>query len=327
MYSVLVTGGAGYIGSQTCKALAQAGFQPVSYDNLTLGHRWAVQWGPLEEGDLLDAGRLDQVLEQHKPVAAIHFAAFADVGESMVEPAKYYQNNLVGSLVLLDRLRAHGVRRVIFSSTCATYGAPKTVPISESQPQHPINPYGHSKRMVEQILSDYGRAYGMRFVALRYFNAAGADPDGKLGEERHVEGHLIPLVIGAALGTHPPLRIFGTDYETPDGTAVRDYIHVADLASAHLLSLRYLLNSGSDIALNLGTGSGVSVREIIAGVEAVSGKKVPFSDGPRRAGDPPILICDPTLARNLLGWAPCYSALETILTTAWNWHTRAAIAI
>ena len=320
MNAVLVAGGAGYIGSHTCKALHAAGYQPVVFDNLSAGHRWAVRWGPLEVGDISDPAALDRAIERHRPNAIVHFAADALVGESVVDPAKYYRNNTIGSFMLLEAARRHDVRHMVFSSTCASYGVPSVVPIPEDHPQRPINAYGSSKLAVEQMLTHYAPAYGLSSVALRYFNAAGASQDGELGEEHDPETHLIPLAIGAALGSRPPLKIFGTDYDTPDGTAVRDYIHVEDLADAHVAALAYLLAGGETTQLNLGTGHGLSVREIIATVEAVLNRPVPREEAPRRPGDPPALVADPERAAQLLGWRTTRSDPENIIRSAGRWH-------
>ncbi len=320
--AILVTGGAGYIGSHTCKVLAEAGFLPVTLDNLVYGHRSAVRWGPLIEGDLQDRTLIDQVLDQYRPVGVVHFAAYAYVGESMTDPGKYFRNNVSATLNLLDALTGHGVNAIVFSSTCATYGLPEQVPITEQLPQQPVNPYGESKLFVERALYWYQRAHGLGYTALRYFNAAGADPDGSLGEHHDPETHLIPLVIEAALGQRDTVEIYGTDYDTADGTAIRDYIHVLDLADAHLRALRYLMDGGNSIAMNLGTGQGHSVREVISAVERASGRPVPVKIGPRRAGDPPQLVADSSLARQTLGWVPGYSSLDTIVETAWRWHSN-----
>ncbi len=320
MACILVTGGAGYIGAHTCKALAAAGFEPVVYDNLCTGHEWAVKWGPLERGDILDRQRLEEVMRRYRPEAVIHFAAFAYVGESVREPAKYYRNNVSGTLSILEAMRATGIDRIVFSSTCATYGIPETIPIPEDSPQNPINPYGASKLMVERMLDDFGKAYGMRAVALRYFNAAGADPEGEVGEVHDPETHLIPLVLDAAMGRREYIEIYGTDYDTPDGTCIRDYIHVTDLADAHVRALRMNDRPPGMTACNLGTGKGHSVREVIGTAERITGLKVPVREGARRPGDPPALVSAPGRAQDELGWIPRYSDLATIIETAWNWH-------
>jgi len=324
--NVLVPGGAGYIGSHTCKALAGAGYVPVTLDNLVYGHRDAVRWGPLVEADLADRRTLERVLREHRISAVVHFAAYAYVGESMTDPGRYFQNNVTCSLNLLDAMHAADVRRMVFSSTCATYGIPDTVPITEDTPQRPVNPYGESKLMVERALHWHGVAHGLKAIALRYFNAAGADPAGELGERHDPETHLVPLAIDAALGLAPPLKVMGTDYDTPDGTALRDYIHVTDLADAHLRALGYLEQGGASAALNLGTGQGHSVRDVIAMVERVTGLKVPRVNAPRRAGDPPALVAAPGRAKALLGWQPGWSDLETIVRTAVAWHRQTATA-
>ena len=321
--SVLVAGGAGYIGSHTCKALAAAGYVPVTLDNLVDGHRDAVRWGPLVEADLADRRTLERVLREHRVAAVVHFAAYAYVGESMADPGRYFHNNVTCSLNLLDAMHATGVRRLVFSSTCATYGIPDVVPITEDTPQRPVNPYGESKLMVERALHWHGVAHGLKSIALRYFNAAGADAAGELGERHDPELHLIPLAIDAALGLAPPLRVMGTDYDTPDGTAVRDYIHVTDLADAHVRALAFLEQGGASAALNLGTGHGHSVRDVIAMVERVTGLTVPRTDAPRRAGDPPALVAAPGRAKALLGWQARWSDLETIVRTAVAWHRHA----
>jgi UDP-arabinose 4-epimerase len=318
---VLVTGGAGYIGSHTARHLAEHGFAPVVIDDLSTGHRENVSC-PFVEARLSDRARLDDALRDHRIEAVVHFAASAYVGESVTNPSKYFQNNVVSTLVLLDAMHAAGVKEIVFSSTCATYGIPEEegVPITEETPQHPVNPYGESKLFVERALHWYGEAYGLRSVALRYFNAAGAHEDGTLGEEHEPEVHLIPLVVAAALGRRASIDVFGTDYPTPDGTAVRDYVHVSDLARAHIDALAYLANGGASVALNVGTGAGHSVREVIASVERVSGRKVTARDRPRRKGDPPVLVADGSRARATLGWQPRYTELDAIVKTAWQWH-------
>jgi UDP-arabinose 4-epimerase len=319
--TVLVTGGAGYIGSHACKALAAAGFTPVVYDNLSRGFEWAVKWGPFEQGDLLDQPRIETVIQQHKPIAVMHFAAFAYVGESVAYPATYYRNNIVGSLALLDAMRANGVDRLVFSSSCTTYGVRGAEPIGEDTPQAPVNPYGVTKLLIEQAMRDYSAAYGLRAVAMRYFNAAGADPDGEIGEAHDPETHLIPLVLDAAAGG-APLTVFGDDYPTPDGTCIRDYVHVTDLASAHVLACQTMEREGGFRAYNLGTGRGLSNMEIIAAARRLTGRDVPIKMGPRRAGDPPELTADPTKANRELGWAPQVSSVDEIIGTAWRWHQR-----
>src|SRR3954453_19541826 len=307
---ILVTGGAGYIGSHTAKHLAAAGHEAVIFDDLSQGHEWAVKWGPLERGSLSDPVRLAEVFAARQIDVVVHFAANALVGESMSNPAKYFQNNTVGTLNLLNAMRHAGVDTIVFSSTCATYGDPVRVPIDESHPQAPVNPYGESKLMVEKILRWYGDCYGLRWIALRYFNAAGASPDAEIGEDHDPESHLIPLVIGAALGTRPPVKIFGTDYPTADGTAVRDYVHVMDLADAHLRAIERLGAGTPSQAINLGTGRGHSVLEVIETVKRVSGKDVPFVAAGRRAGDPPELFAAPSRALDMLGWTCAYADLE-----------------
>jgi len=320
--TVLVTGGAGYIGSHACKALAAAGWHPVTYDSLVYGHDWAVKWGPLERGDIADASRLDAVFAAHKPDAVMHFAAFAYVGESVTDPAKYYNNNVTGTQSLLDAARRAKVDRVVFSSTCATYGMPVRDRIDEDHPQVPINPYGFTKLVVERMLADYRVAYGLKSIALRYFNAAGADPDGEIGEMHDPETHLIPLILGAGLGRRPAITVFGRDYGTPDGTCIRDYIHVSDLASAHVAALERLAGDPPRPAYNLGTGAGQSVQQVIDRAGAVIGQPVPSKDGARRAGDPDRLVAAAALARQELGWVPRHSDLDTILRTALAWETR-----
>jgi len=321
--SILIAGGAGYIGSHAAKLCAKAGLVPVVLDNLVYGHKWAVKWGPLVEGDLADRRFIDRVIEQHEVTAVIHFAAYAYVGESVSNPRKYFHNNVVNTLCLLDSMVDHGVRDIVFSSTCATYGEPSKVPISEDEVQKPVNPYGESKLIVEKILGWYQKAYDLHFAALRYFNAAGADPDGEIGEDHVPETHLIPLAIEAALGRGKELQIFGTDYPTPDGTALRDYIHVTDLAEAHLLALDALKKGAKDLRLNLGTGQGHSVREVLRAVEKVSGRKVPAREVARRPGDPPALVADPRRAAEVLGWRAKFPQIETIVEHALRWHEQA----
>ena len=319
--SILIVGGAGYIGSHTAKRLAQAGLEPVVFDNLVYGHKWAVKWGPLIEGDLADRAHIRRVLDEHRVTAVVHFAAYAYVGESVTDPRKYYRNNVAGTLNLLDAMVDAKVRDIVFSSTCATYGDPVRVPIDEKHPQSPVNPYGETKLAIERALHWYQGAYPLRFAALRYFNAAGADPDGEVGEDHDPETHLIPLALEAALGGKA-LQIFGTDYPTPDGTAVRDYIHVQDLADAHVAALAKLRAGAPKLFVNLGTGRGHSVREVIAAVEKVSGRKVPARETDRRAGDPPALVADPQLAAAVLDWKARIPDIETIVDHAWRWRLK-----
>lgn len=319
---VLVTGGAGYIGSHTCKLLHEKQYTPVVLDNLVYGHESFVKWGPFVKGDINDQVLLDKVFKQYSPAAVIHFAAFAYVGESVIKPEKYYQNNVCGTLSLLGSMRKNGCNRIVFSSSCATYGLPGSLPISEAHPQSPINPYGRSKLMVEEILRDYDQAYGIKSVVLRYFNAAGADVDGKIGEDHTPETHLIPLTIYTALGLEPHICVFGTDYATDDGTAVRDYVHVSDLAEAHVQSLQFLQDEDCSQEINLGTGRGCSVMEIIKEVQRLSTVKFPVIFEERRKGDPPILVAERKKAEQLLGWQPTRSDLDNIVSTAWNWHAR-----
>jgi UDP-glucose-4-epimerase GalE len=314
---ILVTGGAGYIGSHTVRALIERGHDPLAFDNLSYGHREAVPAERLVVGDLNDLPLLERHLAGVD--AVIHFAAFAYVGESVTNPAKYYANNLINSLMLLDACRRHGVPRFVFSSTCATYGTPTSVPIAESEKQLPINPYGQTKLAFERALDDYAAAYPFGFCALRYFNAAGASPDGTIGEDHDPETHLIPLAFQAATGKRPRLDIFGTDYPTPDGTCIRDYIHVNDLAFAHILAVEKL-QAGDRWKYNVGLGRGFSVREVIRTVEEVSGLTVPVKESPRRAGDPPELVADASAIRRDLGWQPRFDGLRPIIETAWNWH-------
>jgi UDP-arabinose 4-epimerase len=321
--AVLVTGGAGNIGSHTCKGRARAGYLPVSYGNLVYGHEWAVRWGPLERGDLLDSARLDDVIARHMPVAAIHFAAYAYVGESVADPGKYYRNNVGGTISMLEALRRGGIGHLVFSSTCATFGVPQLVPIDEGHPQRPVNPYGRTKLMIEQVLRDYDHVYGLRSMSLRYFNAAGADPEAQLGEDHTPETHLVPLVLRAALDPAQPVSIHGTDYPTPVGTCIRDYVHVTDLADAHVRALNLLRQGAGTAVCNLGTGHGHSVREVIAAAGRVTGREIAFVEGPRRPGDPPELVADASLARVTLGWSASFSMIDAMIETAWRWHEKA----
>jgi UDP-glucose-4-epimerase GalE len=316
--NILVTGGAGYIGSHACKLLSKKGYQPISYDSLTRGHRTAVKWGPLEVGDIADSDRLRAVLEQYRPAAIMHFAAFAYVGESVENPLLYYRNNVDASVSLLETVRRFEPVPVVFSSSCVTYGIPTIVPISEDHPQQPINPYGHSKLFVERILADLDRASGLPWVSLRYFNAAGADPDGEIGECHDPETHLIPLVLAAARD-RTSVEIYGTDYDTPDGTCVRDYVHVMDIAEAHLRAIDYLLATGESCAINLANARGYSVKEVIAAAERVCGGTILTKAAPRRPGDPPILIGSADRARARLGWMPANSDLGVQIADAWKW--------
>jgi UDP-arabinose 4-epimerase len=322
--NVLVTGGAGYIGSHVCKALAARGIVPVAVDNLSRGHREAVRWGPLEAVDLRERAKLDDVFARWRPEAVLHFAALAEVGESVRDPATYYENNVAGTLSLLAAMRTAECRRMVFSSTCAVYGVPSSLPIVEELPLAPISPYGWSKRMIEQVLVSYDEAYALRSVSLRYFNAAGADPDGETGERHDPETHLIPRTLDAAAGRAPSIVVFGTDYDTPDGTCIRDYVHVVDLADAHVAALEHLSRGGATVSLNLGAGAGHSVLEVLAAAERVTGRPIRRELRPRRAGDPPRLVADARRAREILGWQPRLSDLSTILQHAWAWHSRVA---
>lgn len=321
---VFVTGGAGYVGSHCCKAFHQAGWKVVTYDNLSRGWRDLVRWGELIEGDILDEARLSAAMAEVRPDAVAHFAAFAYVGESVSDPGLYYRNNTLGSMTILDAMKANGVDKLIFSSTCATYGVPDKVPMTEDTPQSPINPYGWSKLFVEQILDDYARAHGIRSVKLRYFNAAGADGDGETGERHEPETHLIPLALQGQLKDGFDLTVFGDDFDTRDGTCVRDYIHVTDLADAHARALDYLQQGGDSQVFNLGTGTGTTVMEIVEAVGRVTGRPVQHKTGPRREGDPPALVASAGKAREMLGWQPRHSDIDTIIRTAWGWHQKEA---
>ncbi len=320
--SVLVTGGAGYIGSHTCKALAAAGYCPIAFDNLSLGHRWAVRWGPLIAADLLVPSAIVAALREHGISAVIHFAASAYVGDSMRDPAAYYRNNVLTTLHLLDAMREVGIDTLIFSSSCSVYGDPISLPIDETHPTAPLSPYGQTKLDCESALRWYGQAYGLRWIGLRYFNAAGADPKCDLGEAHDPETRLVPRAILAAMTAGPPLEVFGDDYDTEDGTAVRDYVHVSDLALAHVLALRAVENGTANQPLNLGTGHGFSVRQIIDAVEGVGGRRVPFVRAPRRAGDPARVVANAARARAILDWSPRLSSIDLIVQTAWRWHER-----
>ena len=322
--SILVVGGAGYIGSHMVKRLRQAGYAVTVADDLSSGRREAVRDVELHVGDIGDAGFVDALLRQVKPAAVMHFASFIQVGESVADPAKYYRNNIAATLVLLEAMRAHGVTRFIFSSTAAIFGDPQYTPIDEAHPKAPINPYGRSKWFVEQMLEDFDRAYGLKSVCLRYFNAAGADPDDELGECHEPETHLIPLILQVASGRRPHITVYGEDYPTADGTCIRDYIHVEDLCQAHLLALRQLLAGGESARYNLGNGNGYSVREVIEAARRVTGHPIPVQVGARRAGDPPVLVADASAARRVLGWQPRHADLERILADAWAWERRHA---
>ena len=318
---VLVVGGAGYFGSHTCLVLAERGYAPVVFDNLSNGHAEFVRWGPLEEGDIRDRKRLDEVFAKHRPDAVLHFAALIEVGESVKDPVSFYENNVGGALNLLAAVLSAGVDAFVFSSTCATYGLPERVPMDETHPQAPINPYGRTKWIIEQALKDYGTYKGLRSVMLRYFNAAGADPEGRIGEWHSPETHAVPLAIEAAFGRRDGFKVFGSDYDTRDGTCVRDYIHVLDLADAHVRAVDYLLGGGQTVELNLGTGTGTTVKELLAAISAVSGKPFPVEYVGRRDGDSTSLVADNARAREVLGWEPRYG-LGDIIGSAWKWHSR-----
>lgn len=317
---ILVTGGAGYIGSHVCKALAREGFLPIVYDNLSTGHAYAVKWGPFVEADLRDKAKLEEAIQLYHPKAVMHFAASALVGESMSNPVKYYQNNVSSSLALFEAMVQAGIRHLVFSSTCATYGTPTSTPITEEHPQAPINPYGRSKWIVEQILSDFEAIHGFSCAKLRYFNAAGADLKTEIGENHTPETHLIPSIIQAALDPSKEIAVYGTDFPTVDGSAVRDYIHVDDLACAHVLALKALLAGEKSFALNLGTGRGYSVLEILEAVQKYCGKPIAARLEQRRAGDPAALVASAKRAKELLGWEPISSDLGVLIDSAWKWH-------
>jgi UDP-arabinose 4-epimerase len=323
MSHILVTGGAGYIGSHTCKALAGAGMTPVTFDNLSRGHADFVRWGPFVVGDILDSIALDKAIKEYRPTAVIHFAAFAYVGESVADPLSYYRNNACGMVNVLDAMARNGVGRIVFSSSCTTYGLPDTLPISEQAPQRPISPYGRSKYFCEQIIKDVASADKLHFGIFRYFNAAGADGVGDLPERHNPETHLIPLAIDALLGTAPPLQILGSDYPTADGTCERDYIHVSDLATAHVKAVQHLERTDTSFEMNLGTGRAYSVLQVVSAIERIAGKAVPLVWAARRPGDPPALLSDPTLARRQLGFIPQHSDLDTIIETAWQSRRQA----
>ena len=324
MGNVLVAGGAGYIGSHTCKLLAKAGREPVVLDDLSTGHRWAAKFGPFYQGDIENGELVRKIVRDHEITDVIDFAAKAAVGESYVDPGKYFRENVGKTVHFVDALIAGGVKNIVFSSTCAVYGNPDAIPITETESKKPVNPYGETKLFVERMLHWYGIAHGLKWVAPRYFNAAGADPEGEIGEVHEPETHLIPAAIEAVLGKRPQLEVYGTDYPTPDGTAIRDYIHVFDLGRAHILALDYLRNGGESIAVNLGTGVGQSVMDVIGAVGAATGREVPHVLRPRRAGDPPQLVADPSLAKAVLGWSAEFRDLRRTVETAWAWHRRPA---
>jgi UDP-glucose 4-epimerase len=323
--AILVTGGAGYIGSHSVLTLQKAGYEVIILDSLVYGHQDLVETvlkAKLIVGSTCDRALLREVFANHQIDAVMHFAAYAYVGESVTEPAKYYDNNVVGTLTLLEAMLEANVKTFVFSSTCATYGVPDSVPITEDQSQNPINPYGATKLMVERILQDFNHAYDFRSVCLRYFNAAGADPEGNLGEDHNPETHLIPLVLQTALGQRESVSVFGTDYDTPDGTCIRDYIHVLDIAQAHILALKYLLNNGATDVFNLGNASGFSVKEVIETARKITGKEIKAEFGDRRPGDPPALVGSGAKAQKILGWQPAYSNLDDIISHAWQWHQK-----
>jgi UDP-glucose 4-epimerase len=322
MKKTLITGGAGYIGSHAAKALSRLGREVVVLDSLVAGHRDFLKWGEFEHGDLADPAFLESVFSRHDIGEVLHFAAFIAVGESVEKPDLYYGNNVRNTLNLVDAMLKADVKRMVFSSTAAVYGEPQTELIAEDHPFSPLSPYAWSKRMIEQILADCDRAYGLKHVCLRYFNAAGADPDGEIGERHQPETHLIPLILQAALGLRDTITIFGTDYPTPDGTCLRDYIHVTDLADAHVRALDYLESGGESRAFNLGNGNGFSVREIIDVAREVSGRDIPVTEAGRRAGDSPALVASSAAARDVLQWTPRFDDVRDIVRTAWNWHTK-----
>jgi UDP-glucose 4-epimerase len=324
MNMILIVGGAGYIGSEINKELTQAGFQTVVFDSLVSGHKEAVKWGEFVEGDLNNLEDIRGVFKKYKIEAVLDFAAFIEVGESVKDPQKYYFNNLVNTLNLLKVMKEFEVSKIIFSSTAATFGEPKYTPIDEAHPQWPINPYGWTKLMIERIFADYDVAYGLRYVALRYFNACGANDEADIGEDHAQESHLIPLILDAAIGKRENIKIFGTDYPTPDGTCVRDYIHVVDLASAHLLALKHLLEGGESKQYNLGNGKGFSVKEVISAVKKVTGKEFIVQEVERRPGDPPVLVAASDKIKKELGWSPKYTDIEAIVASAWKWHQKKA---
>lgn len=323
MARLLVTGGAGYIGSHTCQALARVGHEPITYDSMERGNRDYVKWGPLEVGNVCDHERLKSVLKKYRPDAVLHFAAYIDAAESVVQPGKYYGNNVAGTLSLLGAMQQCGVRNLVFSSSAAVYGNPEYLPIPEEHPINPINPYGHSKRMSEQMIADFGHAHGMGWAALRYFNAAGADPEGQLGPHRGTATNLIPLVLRAALGDGPPITIFGTDFKTSDGTAIRDFIHVCDLATAHAAAVDHLLSGGESVTVNLGTGRGHSVREVIGAAERALKRPIPVQEGAPRPGDPVESVANAERAAEILGWRAQHAPIDDIVGSEAEWALQA----
>ena len=322
MGNILVVGGAGYIGSHMCKHLSKHGYLPIVLDNLSRGHEKAVKWGPFIEGSISDRNILKRVFSEHRIDAVMHYAAYCYVGESVTDPSMYYQNNLADTICLLSEMVEAEVKKIVFSSSCAVYGEPEEIPITENHPQNPVNPYGRTKYMVEQVLDDFKYAYGVESVSLRYFNAAGADPEGELGEDHNPESHLIPLTIQAALGKREEIRIYGNDYPTHDGTCIRDFIHVEDLAGSHLLALKRLLNGKGGGTYNLGNGQGYSVREVIDITRRITGKPIRDRVVDRRDGDPAVLVGSSDKAKNELGWNPRFPDLESMVETAWHWHQK-----
>lgn len=319
---ILVTGGAGYIGSNVCKALSESGYTPVTYDNLCSGNKSAVNWGPFEQGDIRDRERLRAIIKKYKPEAVMHFAALIQVGQSVIDPAIYYHNNVYGSLCLLEEMREAGIKHIVCSSTAAVYGTPLSVPIPEDAPKLPINPYGQSKLMMENMISDYSNAYGTQYAVLRYFNAAGADTETEAGSAYKTDTHIIPLLMRVASGLLPEIKLFGEDYDTEDGTAVRDYIHITDLAQAHILALEHIMAGKGNLAVNIGNSTGYSVAQVIEAAKRITGKDIAVAKSPRRAGDPAVLIADSARAKNILNWKPAYSDLDTIVETAWKWRQK-----
>ncbi len=319
---ILIVGGAGYIGSHINKELNKQGYQTVIFDNLSKGHKEAVRWGELFDGDLSNIEQIREVFKKYPIDAVLHFAAFIEVGESVKDPQKYYQNNFKNTLNLLQVMLENNVKKIIFSSTAATFGSPEYTPIDEKHPQNPINPYGQAKLMVEKVMRDYDVAYGLRYVALRYFNACGADVEADIGESHNPESHLIPLILDAAIGKREDIKIFGTDYPTEDGTCIRDYVHVTDLASAHILALKYLLDGGESDCFNLGNGLGFSVRQVIDAVKTVTKKDFKVTEVERRDGDPAILVASSEKVKNKLGWKPQFTDIKVIIESAWKWHQK-----